>query len=402
MAIDPSIPLQAKAPQMQDPLEQYGRVQSIKANQLALQEGQRKMAVQDAFRNALASGADLNDPAVVNKLMAIDPPSAMAMQEQQAKLKKTSFETSELGHKVLMRKLGSLAADPSDAAVVASLQESVAQGLIDPAAAEAQLQRVMAMPLAERSKFFTETAINANTRYQGGITREGHRNQANIAAANRANQRDMADARARQPKYVEGLGMVSPDGRVTPVVGANGKVLTAEQVAAAKERGKVLGKQQAAAPAAIDTAKDALRKIDEMIGSRDGKIKQHPGFKTVGLNFFGRHISGTPSSDFKIRHEEVTGQAFMQAFETLKGGGQITQVEGEKATAAITRLNLSQSEAEYKKAAREFQDVLRAGIRRAEQNLGKNSTGQAGSAPTGTYNGRRVIMNPDGSINYVD
>ena len=28
----------------------------------------------------------------------------------------------------------------------------------------------------------------------------------------------------------------------------------------------------------------------------------------------------------------------MQAFESLKGGGQITQIEGEKATAAITRI----------------------------------------------------------------
>jgi len=191
---------------------------------------------------------------------------------------------------------------------------------------------------------------------------------------------DMTDARARQPKYVEGIGMVHPDGRVTSVVGAGGKALTAEQVAAAKARGTALGKQQAAAPDAIATAKDALRKIDEMIGSVDGKIKQHTGFGTVGLNFFGRHIPGTPSSDFKIRHEEVTGQAFMQAYTTLKGSGQITEKEGEKATAAITRMNLSQSEAEYKRAAREFQDVLRAAVRRAEQTLGQNTARPSGGA----------------------
>jgi len=86
----------------------------------------------------------------------------------------------------------------------------------------------------------------------------------------------------------------------------------------------------------------------------------------------------------------------------LKGSGQITEKEGEKATAAITRLNLSQSEAEYKRAAREFQDVLRAGIRRAEQTLGQNTVRQEGPARTGTFNGRRVIMNPDGRIDYAD
>jgi len=350
MAIDPSIPLQAKTYQLQVPnqLEQYGRVQSIKADQLALQEGQRKVQTQNAFRNALASGADLNDPAVVNKLMAIDPTAAMTLQKQQGELKKTNFQTSELGHKVLMQKLGVLAANPSDEAVGASLRKSVDLGLISREAAKSQLQHVMRMSLEERSRFFTNTAIDANTRYKGGIANLDRNSRERIAAANRA-------------VTVQGQNM-------------------AGQVAAETERGKLLAKQQAAAPAAIATAIEAIRKIDEMIGSVDGKIKQHPGFGTVGLNFFGRHIPGTPSSDFKIRHEEVTGQAFMQAYTTLKGSGQITEKEGEKATAAITRMNLSQSEAEYKRAAREFQAVLRAGIRRAEQTLGQNTARPSGGA----------------------
>lgn len=211
MAIDPSIPLQAKAPQMWDPLEQYGQMQTLKANQLAMQGGQRKMAMQDAFRNALASGADLNDPAVVNKLMAIDPTSAMAMQKQQGELKKTSFQTSELGHKVLMQKLGFLAADPSDEAVVASLRESVAQGLISPEAADSQLQRVMRMPLAARSKFFTETAIDAKARFQGGITMRGQ----DLSAATTRRGQDMADARARVGQGASATGGASVSGAQT-------------------------------------------------------------------------------------------------------------------------------------------------------------------------------------------
>jgi len=95
MAIDPSIPLQAKAPQMQDPLEQYGRVQSIKVNQLALQEGHRKVQTQNALRNALASGADLNDPEVVNELMAIDPTAAMTLLEGNLKMQQTRHATQK-------------------------------------------------------------------------------------------------------------------------------------------------------------------------------------------------------------------------------------------------------------------------------------------------------------------
>lgn len=95
MAIDPSIPLQAKAPQRPDLLEQYGRMQSIKADQLVLQEGQRKVQTQNAFRNALASGADLNDPEVVNRLMAIDPTATMALREGTTKIQQTQHATQE-------------------------------------------------------------------------------------------------------------------------------------------------------------------------------------------------------------------------------------------------------------------------------------------------------------------
>jgi hypothetical protein len=66
----------------------------------------------------------------------------------------------------------------------------------------------------------------------------------------------------------------------------------------------------------------------------------------------------------------VLGGAFMEAFNTLKGGGQITEKEGEKATAAITRMSTSQSEAEFKKAAKEFQSVIKSGIDMSEKRLG--------------------------------
>jgi hypothetical protein len=69
----------------------------------------------------------------------------------------------------------------------------------------------------------------------------------------------------------------------------------------------------------------------------------------------------------------------MQAFETLKGGGQITEKEGEKATAAITRMSLATSEKEYLVAAREFQEVIRRGIQNAEKELRAGPGG--GGAP---------------------
>ena len=67
------------------------------------------------------------------------------------------------------------------------------------------------------------------------------------------------------------------------------------------------------------------------------------------------------------------------AFETLRGGGAITEKEGAKATAAKNRMSLAQDEKSFIAAAREYQDVLREGIKRAQARL-------QGGAPTGGAN----------------
>ncbi len=113
-----------------------------------------------------------------------------------------------------------------------------------------------------------------------------------------------------------------------------------------------------------------------MIGKRDknGNLLEgeapHPGFSaTVGGTFTPglRFVSGTPAADFMTYFDQITGQAFLEAFETLKGGGQITQIEGEKATSAINRMSIASSEQEFIKAAMEFQDIMRAGLERAQK-----------------------------------
>jgi len=142
----------------------------------------------------------------------------------------------------------------------------------------------------------------------------------------------------------------------------------------------VLKERQAAErlPEAIAMNNDAIRKIDEMIGGVDAKGnplpgakgKPHPGFTgAVGFGLGAQYIPGTDARGFKARHEEVLGQAFLDAFEALKGGGAITEIEGQKATAARTRMNLATSEKEYMDAAREYQGVLKRGIENARSRI---------------------------------
>jgi len=166
--------------------------------------------------------------------------------------------------------------------------------------------------------------------------------------------------------------------------------LTLQQnIASAKTFGTELAKNKVAAaaalPGAIETATQMLNNIDEMIGdarvSKDGKRwevpkggrKPAPGFEDyVGTTLlpFARLVEGSPAASYERRQLQVEGRAFLEAFESLRGGGAITEIEGQKATQAINRMNKAQSEVEYVKAARELQDIVRKGVERARAKAG--------------------------------
>jgi hypothetical protein len=142
-------------------------------------------------------------------------------------------------------------------------------------------------------------------------------------------------------------------------------------------------------PKVLDTAEMTLREIDDLIGKRntEGKLlpgeKPHPGFETaVGASYLpgARFIPGSDSANFQKRFDQIKGGAFLQAFETLKGGGSITNVEGDKGTAALNRMDLAQSEKEFVQAAREFQDIVRKGVERANKLAGAPATPPAAPA----------------------
>ncbi len=69
------------------------------------------------------------------------------------------------------------------------------------------------------------------------------------------------------------------------------------------------------------------------------------------------------------------GGAFLEAFKALKGGGQITEIEGKKATDAIARMDRSQSKAEFDKALSDYEGVIKLGVDRANQLAGKPAPG---------------------------
>jgi hypothetical protein len=98
------------------------------------------------------------------------------------------------------------------------------------------------------------------------------------------------------------------------------------------------------------------------------KALTHPGRKTAtGLSGSidpRNYVPGTDATDFRTVLDQIGGSAFLQAFESLKGGGAITEVEGQKATAAIARLNRAQSDKEFKASLDDLREVMTTGYKR--------------------------------------
>lgn len=151
------------------------------------------------------------------------------------------------------------------------------------------------------------------------------------------------------------------------------------ETAAQKEVGEAEGKLRANAPQAISTADETLRVI--------GSARSHPGRESsTGIFSFLPDLPGTDRKGFATVHDQIKGRAFLQAFESLKGAGAITEQEGKAATAAITRLERGLSDKEYLEALTELENIVTQGKARASKFV-QGAPGASAPAPTGSATG---------------
>jgi hypothetical protein len=176
----------------------------------------------------------------------------------------------------------------------------------------------------------------------------------------------------------EDFKVLKPAGAATDLSTQAGEVKRAE------EKGTVQGKGDAAVPAALENVQFMQKMITD--------VENHPGMRwgTGATGKMTNWIPGTHQYDFQTRVDQLKGRAFLEAFESLRGGGQISNVEGDKATAAKARLDTAQSEPEFRAALTDLKDVVNSASNRVkmqsrtspEQAAAINNTvGPAPSAP---------------------
>lgn len=142
-----------------------------------------------------------------------------------------------------------------------------------------------------------------------------------------------------------------------------------------KQTGEDIAKAKAAIPTVELNEKYLLKNIDDTVS--------HPGKQAaLGWKSYFPTAHGSEAHGFEQRLNQTNQRAFLQAYETLRGAGQISEREGQAATAALSRASKAQNVKEFDDAMAEFRsyviDASNAARRKAAGNFA--STGQGTSA----------------------
>lgn len=139
-------------------------------------------------------------------------------------------------------------------------------------------------------------------------------------------------------------------------VGTLPKNLAAVEVQ--KAEGEATGAAQVNLPTVIANSQQILKTLDT--------IENHPGKKyALGMGSKVPTIPGTSQADFRANLEQLGGQGFLQVYQTLKGGGAITDIEGQKGQNALMRMQTAQSQESFDQGLKDFKDVVKTGMLRA-------------------------------------
>lgn len=398
MATDASILLGYKAPQITSPQEMYAQKAQFDQNELANRLGTMKMQEYEsgiADKNAL-SGIYKNfgtDGAKNVDLLfkggrgkeALELQKSQREAEKEASITgKNQMETAGKKLDLAGQAFGYVRSNPSVENAHAALDYLGQNGVYSPEQVTQYKQKVLSDPsqVGAMADMAFRAALGAKdqlfkieTRNIGGTTdtlsidpvtgktrvmNSVQNTQSPDSVASTATQRrgqDLLDARSKDAN------------NIAKSLGVTEKELKIEEMQGKRED-------------RLQSKNAARSSIDAQIGVIDKALK-HPG-REAATGLSGtidprNYVPGTDATDFRAVLDQIGGAAFLQAFESLKGGGQITEVEGKKATDAIARLNRAQSDKEFETSLNDLRSVMVLGKKR----LG---TGQTGGA-TGDFGG---------------
>jgi len=153
--------------------------------------------------------------------------------------------------------------------------------------------------------------------------------------------------------------------------------LAAYEKAQGTALGKSAGETQGGAAAALPGVSGLAGLVSDQVKS----LKEDPYLPDM-LGPMDSRLPNVSADAARVQSkiDQLQGGAFLQARQLLKGGGAITDFEGQKAEAAFVRMNTAQNEEDFKAALDDFNDAVQAGVKKLEAQAAGPSTQQGSSA----------------------
>jgi hypothetical protein len=299
MALDPSIPLQAKNPQIDTGANRL----AMMGEAMKLGEMQRGVETQNQLRQLYSQGIDVSTPEGFKQVAALDPATALKLradalqgQKLQGEIKKTNVDIDQKTFDLAKQRMGDLAFNPSDSNIKAHLEDGILRKEITPAQANATWQQVSALPVDQRKAYFTDLGLKVDQRAQIATQRRGQ----DINAATTTRGQDLTNQRALESQRLQygpdvvantvtdATGNVTQFNRFGEVIGKPGAVgkpsATFEKTAALQ---KQMGRDLDLAITEIENAVKKGGTLDKATASGAGKLVDAAG------NFIGYATQGS-------------------------------------------------------------------------------------------------------------
>jgi len=118
--------------------------------------------------------------------------------------------------------------------------------------------------------------------------------------------------------------------------------------------------------------------IDNILSDENDSVLED---LTGASSYLYRWLPGA-SKDVQAKIDQLTGAAFLQSMEYLRGTGQITEIEGAKATAAIARLNQAQTKEGFRSSLVDLRNIMRSILTNAQKRASGGTKVDAPAAGT--------------------
>lgn len=165
--INPNIAMGYQPIQLENPVNQFAKMQELQMGAAKMQEYQRGLEEQNALRRRIQQpGFDITNAEHQNQLYAEAPSLAPKYIESALLTKKTTGEIDKTTLENHRARVADLAFNPSNENVLAHLQDAVLRKSITPDQAKAQWEQVGAMDMGQRKQYFTQMGLSADKRLE--------------------------------------------------------------------------------------------------------------------------------------------------------------------------------------------------------------------------------------------